>query len=112
MHELSITTSIVDIVIDAAKGKRVTCVTLEVGVFSGVVPDAIAFCFDVVADGTPIEGAKLDIVVIPGQGQCRTCGEELAMADVLTPCVCGSRDVEVVRGNELKVKTMEVEEAA
>jgi hydrogenase nickel incorporation protein HypA/HybF len=112
MHELSITTSIVDIVTLAAKGRRVTRVTLEIGVFSGVVPDAVTFCFDVVAKDTPVEGAKLDIQIIDGLGKCRACGAELAIADVFTPCACGSHDVEVVRGNELKVKTMEVEEAA
>jgi len=61
MHELSITRNIVAIVEEAAKGRRVRRVTLEVGELSGVVSEAIAFCFDVVAAGTALEGASLEI---------------------------------------------------
>ena len=61
MHELAITRNIVAIVGDAANGRRVTRVTLDVGKLSGVMPDAIAFCFDAVAQGTSLEGATLEI---------------------------------------------------
>jgi hydrogenase nickel incorporation protein HypA/HybF len=49
MHELGITRNIVSIVCDAANGRRVTRVTVDVGKLSGVIADALAFCFDVVA---------------------------------------------------------------
>lgn len=62
MHELGITRNIVAIVAEAANGRRVVKVTLEIGAQAGVMSDAIAFCFDVVAKGTPVEGAILDIV--------------------------------------------------
>ena len=62
MHELSITRNIVAIVGEAARGRRVTRITLEVGDLAGVQTVAIAFCFDVVARGTVVEGAVLDIV--------------------------------------------------
>ncbi|MGD0105021.1 MAG: hydrogenase maturation nickel metallochaperone HypA [Rhodopila sp.] len=52
MHELGIARKIVAIVGDAARGRRVLRVTLEVGKLSGVMSDAIAFCFDVVSEGT------------------------------------------------------------
>ena len=58
MHELGITRNIVAIVEEAAKGRRVRRVTLEVGELSGVMSEAIAFCFDVVTAGTALEGAK------------------------------------------------------
>ena len=61
MHELAITRNIVAIVGDAAQGRRVTRVTLEIGKLSGVMADAVAFCFDVVAAETPLAGARLDI---------------------------------------------------
>lgn len=62
MHELGITRNIVAIVGEAARGRRVTRITLEVGALAGVAPGAIEFCFDVVARGTSIEGAVLEIV--------------------------------------------------
>ncbi len=61
MHELGITRNIVAIVAEAAKGRPVRRVTLEIGKLSGVMSEAIAFCFDVVAQGTPLEGAALEI---------------------------------------------------
>jgi hydrogenase nickel incorporation protein HypA/HybF len=112
MHELGITRNIAAIVLDAAKGKRVTRVVLEVGKLGGVMADAIAFCFDVVTKETPLEGAKLDIVHVDGAARCRACAAEFPVENLFTPCACGSRDVAVVRGEELMIKTMDVEEAA
>jgi hydrogenase nickel incorporation protein HypA/HybF len=79
MHELGITRNIVSIVGQAARGRRVVRITLEIGALAGVEPRAIAFCFDVVARGTTAEGAVLDIVPLAG--------------------------------NQLSIKTMEIEEA-
>jgi len=66
VHELGITRNIVAIVGDAALGRRVVRITLEIGARAGVQPAAIAFCFDVVARGTAVEGAVLDIVALAG----------------------------------------------
>ena len=112
MHELGITRNIVAIVGDAAKGRPVRRVTLEVGKLSGVMKDAIAFCFDTVSQGTALQGAHLDIVEIEGQARCLACGVEFATATLFTPCACGSRNVARLRGEELNIKTMELEEAA
>ncbi|MBS0250042.1 MAG: hydrogenase maturation nickel metallochaperone HypA [Proteobacteria bacterium] len=112
MHELSITRNIVAIASDAAKGRRVRTVTLEVGALSGVMPDAIAFCFGVVSAETPIAGALLDIRKIDGRGRCRACGSEFAAAALYAPCPCGSREVDLIRGEELNIKSLELEEAA
>ena len=43
----------------------------------GVMPDAIRFCFDVVAQGSALDGAALDIVEIPGRARCRDCGARM-----------------------------------
>ena len=67
MHELSITRNVVAIVSERAVGQRVTRVRLEIGRLSAVVPDSIRFCFDICAQGTPLEGAELEIVESAGQ---------------------------------------------
>ena len=77
MHELSITRNVVAICAEQARGK-VTRVTLEIGKLSAVLPEAVRFCFDVCAKGTPIEGARLEIIETPGRGRCRDCGGEVA----------------------------------
>lgn len=108
MHELGITQSIVDMVRERASGARVNRLTLQIGKLSGVMPDAIRFCFDVCAEGTVLQGSELEIIETPGRGRCRECGCEQAMEDFFTPCACGVYALECVSGEELKVKSMEV----
>jgi hydrogenase nickel incorporation protein HypA/HybF len=112
VHELSLTENIVAIVGEAANDRRVTRVTLEIGKLSGVMADAIAFCFDVVAQGTPVEGASLEIHEIDGLARCETCGLEFEAETLFTPCPCGSIRSKPIRGEELIVKSVEMMEAA
>jgi hydrogenase nickel incorporation protein HypA/HybF len=112
MHELGIARNIVAIVSDAAKGRKVRRVTLEVGKLSGVMTDAIAFCFPIAAEGTVLEGAALDIREIEGKARCAVCATEFAMPTLYTACPCGARKFQRLQGEELKIKTMELEEAA
>ncbi len=109
MHELGITRNIVAIVAEHAAGRKVSRVTLDVGRLSGVMSDAIRFSFDVVAQGTPLEGARLDIRDIEGRGRCRQCNREFETPTLFSPCPCGSRDVERLSGEELKVREFEYE---
>ncbi|MGI8614731.1 MAG: hydrogenase maturation nickel metallochaperone HypA [Nocardioidaceae bacterium] len=110
MHELAITQSIVDAVTEHTGGAAVSVVHLRVGKLSGVVPDAMRFCFELVTDGTPLSGARLDIEEPDGSARCRRCGDEFALADLILLCPCGSADVDVLSGRELSVKSVEVVE--
>ncbi|RYU12027.1 hydrogenase/urease maturation nickel metallochaperone HypA [Nocardioides iriomotensis] len=74
MHELAITESLVDLVAERTVGRRVVAVTVRVGDASGVVPEAMAFCFDVVAAETPLAGAALVVE------EC--AGDDLALVSV------------------------------
>jgi hydrogenase nickel incorporation protein HypA/HybF len=112
VHELGITQNIVAIVGEAAKGRRVTKVTLEVGKLSGVMSDAIAFCFEAVAAGTALEGATLEIREVEGRARCEACGCEFEAESLFTPCPCGSYRSSRLRGEELLVKSIEMAEAA
>jgi hydrogenase nickel incorporation protein HypA/HybF len=76
------------------------------------MPAAIAFCFDVVAKDSPLEGASLDIVEVSGRARCRACQVEFDVENLFTPCACGSRSVATLQGEELMIKTIDVEEAA
>jgi hydrogenase nickel incorporation protein HypA/HybF len=108
MHELSISQGIVESVSDAVPDGRVLAVTVEIGRLTGVVPDAVRFCFDECARGTRLEGARLDIVDIQGRGLCSSCRRELDMEDLITPCPCGNLLLEILRGQELRVRSVEV----
>lgn len=108
MHELGITRSVVAICAERALGARVTRVTLQIGKLSAVMPDAVRFCFEICAKGTPIEGAELDIIETPGRARCRDCGGEVALTQLFGRCDCGSVNLELVAGEELKITEMEV----
>ena len=83
MHELAISQSVVDAVLARTGDARVTVVRLDVGRLSGVVPDALRFCFDLVADGTPLAGAELRIAEPPGRARCATCGADFGLDHAL-----------------------------
>lgn len=108
MHELAITESVVDAVLERTGDRKVTTVRLKIGRLAGVVPDAMRFCFDLVTAGTPLEGAVLEIEEPAGQARCRSCGDEFRLSDLVLLCPCGSADVEVVAGRELLVSSVEV----
>ena len=108
MHELGITRNVVAICTEHANGAAVRRVTLQIGQLSAVMPDAVRFCFDLCAKGTPLEGATLEIVEVPGRAVCRACGAETALAQPYGRCACGSADLRLVAGEELNVKDMEV----
>lgn len=112
MHELAITQGVVDAVTERTGSARVATVSLRVGRLSGVVPDAMRFCFDLVTAGTPLEGAELQIVQPEGRARCRVCGTEFVVADLILLCGCGSADVELTAGRELAVASVELATAA
>lgn len=108
MHELSIAESIVDAVLEHTGDKRVTMVRLRVGRLSGVVSDALMFCFELATSGTALDGAELEIEEPMGVAHCRDCNEDFTTEDLILLCRCGSADVEVVAGRELSVASVEV----
>lgn len=109
MHEMGITQSIVAIVAEQAAGRKVRRVTLEIGKLSPIMPAAIRFCFDVVARGSAVDGAALDIIEIAGRARCLECGAEMALPEMFGRCACGSRQLERLAGEELNIKSMELE---
>ncbi|QLE39808.1 hydrogenase maturation nickel metallochaperone HypA [Nostoc sp. C052] len=110
MHELGITQNIVAIVTENAKSAKVQRVLLEIGKLSAIMPDAIQFCFDICTQGTVLEGAKLEIVEIPGLAKCRQCGAEISVDKPFGICNCGSVQLDLITGEELKIKEIEIEE--
>ncbi len=112
MHELSITGNVVAICAERASGQQVLRVTLEIGKLSAVMPDALRFCFEVCAKDTIVEGAELEIIETPGRARCSECGGEMMLTEMFGRCECGSVNIEVIAGNELKIRQMEVAECA
>ena len=108
MHELAIAESVVDTVTQRLPGARITRVHLEIGALSGVVADSIRFCFDLATEGTGLAGATLEITEPPAQCRCRGCGTEFQPDSPIVLCPCGSADVAVLGGEELKILSVQV----
>jgi len=112
VHELSIAESVVRIAEQHAAGRPVAVVELKVGHLRQVVPSALAFAFELVAQGTCVEGADLVMEEIPAAGRCRGCGTESELDSFPLLCPrCGSWDLELHRGEELLVEALELENA-
>jgi hydrogenase nickel incorporation protein HypA/HybF len=108
MHELAITESVIEAITHRIGDARVSRVLLEIGKLSGVVPDAVRFCFDIAADGTPLVGAVLDIIETPGRARCRECGARIEIDGPIALCHCGSANLEFIDGTELRIKEVEI----
>jgi hydrogenase nickel incorporation protein HypA/HybF len=108
MHELAITQEIIEIACEKARGARIKRLVIEVGKLSCVLPDTVRFWFEMCRENTPACTAALDIIETPGLGRCRTCGNELQMDSAFCQCICGSTDLDWLRGEELRIKEMEI----
>jgi hydrogenase nickel incorporation protein HypA/HybF len=111
LHELAIAESVVRIADRHADGRWVTKVYLKVGHLRQVVPSALAFSFELVAQGTSVEGAELEIKEVPATGKCRACEAESRLESFPLQCgTCGGFDLELIAGEELYVESLEMEE--
>jgi hydrogenase nickel incorporation protein HypA/HybF len=117
VHELSIALSLVELAAEkaAALGDvRVEALHLRLGARSGVVKDSLLFCFELAAQGTTLEGARLEIEDVPIAALCPRCEVEREPAAPwsLSCPVCETPLPAILRGNELELAALEVEENA
>jgi hydrogenase nickel incorporation protein HypA/HybF len=111
MHELSLAAAIVQLATRHADGRRVTKVEVEAGWLRQVVPSALELAFELVAEDTPVAGAELELTIVPASGRCRDCGSETELPGFPLACeACGGLEVEVLRGEELLVTALEIED--
>lgn len=112
MHEMAICESIVQALEEQAAVhaySTVRAVRLEIGPMSCVEPEALRFSFDACARGTIADRARLDIIETKGTAWCFACSESVPVGRRSDPCPeCGSHQIEVTGGDELRIKDMEV----
>lgn len=114
MHELGLARGIVDLANTAAseaKAARVSAVNVRVGRLAGVEAGALLFCFDIAAEGTLVEGARLVIEDVPVAIWCNACNaqRELGSLQRFRCPVCDTPSGDVRSGRELEVSSIEVE---
>jgi len=114
MHELSVTQSMMDIVLDQAKAadaKKVTKINVVIGELSGVVSDCVQFYFDFLKKGNAAEEATLDFKLVPVELKCRDCQTIFSPDGSTWVCPkCKGIGIDVVHGQESYVESIEVEQ--
>lgn len=114
MHELSIAMDIVEAAVDEAKQRnvQVSAVHLRLGALSGVVKDALLFCYEVACQDTPLQGSRLVVEEVPVAVFCARCNEKRVIESLqsFTCPRCGAPAGNVLQGRELEVYALEVEE--
>jgi len=109
MHELSITQSMLDLVLEQAKNAGAKEVG-KINLVLGVVDRAVQFYFDFLSKGTPAEGATLSFKVIPTTARCRNCAQDFKLGEFDWTCPhCKGNNIEIVGGKELFVESIEVD---
>ncbi|MCE1225217.1 MAG: hydrogenase maturation nickel metallochaperone HypA [Geobacteraceae bacterium] len=111
MHEMALTQGIVDICLQHSAGQRITAVVIEIGTLSGVVPEAVEFCFAACRSDTLAESARLEIRRLEAQGRCLDCSTLQPVERLYDPCRhCGSYTLEILSGEEMRVVEIEVDD--
>lgn len=115
MHELSIASSIVETVTEAAAahpGARVKSVRLRIGALAGVVEDALEFCWQIATEGTPLAGAALEVRKLPLVVHCNHCNADKELNGVQSfRCpLCGEPSADLRQGRELEIESFEIDD--
>jgi len=111
MHEMTIATNILDVAERSMDGhQNLLSISVEIGELAGVEIEALEFCFEAIKGFSRYPDLTLSIDRVPGEGECRECGRQVAMSELFAMCPdCGSCTVQPVRGQELRVTSIEVE---
>jgi len=114
MHELSIAISIVDLAIDQAvqaSANSVSEVELDIGIFSGIEYEALEFSLGVASKGTMLEETMFRINRVEPVAECPDCGHLYSPEGVFSHCPeCQRMGVRLIRGTELQIKSLLVEQ--
>jgi hydrogenase nickel incorporation protein HypA/HybF len=110
MHEIGMCEGLLDLIEEQAAGRRVTAVRVRVGARHAVVGEALDQAFALVANGTAVQDAVVDLVITPVTVDCRACDRRSESVDVLATCAyCGGGDVDLHGGDELVLESIQFE---
>ncbi|MDP2644358.1 MAG: hydrogenase maturation nickel metallochaperone HypA [Desulfobacterales bacterium] len=114
MHEMGIALQVLAAAMASLPGGpdaavRVERVHLQAGRLAAIEPASLQRCFDMVAEKTPLSGARLHITETPVIGKCARCRHESVQSAAVFSCAaCGSCEIEIISGKELTVDAIEL----
>lgn len=113
MHEITILVQLVNTVEREAKNAglvdEIDSIVIQLGQLTSIVPKYLTEYYPNVTDGTLLEGSKLEIEMIPGNGLCHHCDKVFRIVEHKGKCpVCGGDDWEMLSGQEFILKEIRV----
>lgn len=122
MHEMPVTQSLLNMVLEHAEGQRVTDVYLRVGKMSSIVPKSVEVFFDYFSKDTLAQGARLHFEILPIEMVCQECQQPLDLNEWVTDphhlviqkafargCPCGSKNLRITGGVGCDLVSIEIE---
>ncbi len=113
MHEMSIALNIIDIVSSEARknnSEKINEVEVEIGQLSGVELESLKFSLDIAKKNTPLANSSTKFLTIDAEAKCRDCNCIFKLNDFIGTCPdCGKFDLEIIKGKELRVKSINIE---
>lgn len=129
MHELAITQALFDLALseaEAAGVARVTGLSVQVGVLSGIDPAAVVFYFEMMSRNTSLAGVRIDFEKVMPVAHCLRCRHQQVLTAPTNAAAAGSHawlsdynslicpncagdDFELVGGHEFALLSLEAE---
>jgi len=122
MHEMPVTQSLLNMILEEAEDYRVIDIYIDVGVVSFILPDQVEIFFKYLSRGTIAENAKLHFQTKPLEIKCpdckRTCDLSAFRAEeprvvlykaLSRECECGNQKMSITKGTGFELISIEVE---
>jgi hydrogenase nickel incorporation protein HypA/HybF len=96
---------------EKAHARKVLKVSLKVGELTGVIPDSLSFCFELLSKSTIAENARITIEKVPIRGYCSKCKGDFVITNNHYRCnTCGNINIDLTSGRELQIDHLEIED--
>ena len=113
MHEFSIAISIIDAVEFEAKkvdANTITNLTLDIGTMSGIEFYALDTAMEMEIKNTILDKTKIIVNKVQATAKCIDCSHNFEIFHITDACPkCNGFFHEIIRGKELKIKSIVVE---
>ena len=122
MHEIAVTQALMNMILEEAKGNRVTAVYVQVGEVSCIVPHQIEIFFKYLSRKSAAENAQLYFEITPLEISCPKCKRiydldqfkekepRYVMFEALARgCECGNRKMSITGGTGFQLKGIKIQ---
>lgn len=115
MHEITVLVQLVNMVEKEAKAnhiaEKIDTIVVQLGQLSSIIPKYLTEYYPNVTEGTKLNGSKLIIETIPGNGLCHHCNKVFNIVVHRGKCpICKLDDWEMLSGDEFILKEIRVRE--